>query len=247
MSLANRQQVNNNFPLGPTQKPLTRNVHNKENVQNYANKENLSTNPNLINKENVLQSKAVTFTKPNVAPKPKPSGSAEISTQKQVGIRKQIDSHSSAIPRDEPPKHNGSSKKESKCGSGFGESYWFDNKENVCPNFFQNASPYVTKDNLASEPKKTPMQKTPNFFGTSSNKKQPSSAYKPQPSSAYKPHPTTTTFLPITPVQKTATSPKKEKAEKEMRKEELREIFDELFDSDNDIYEEDIELEVNPK
>jgi hypothetical protein len=242
MSLTNRQQVNSNFPVGGVQKVPTRNITNKENAQNYANKENLSVNANLSNKEIFSQpSKAatVTFNKPTVTQK---KSLSENSTKKQVGIRKQIDSHSAVVSRDETPKNIGSSKKESKCGSGFGDSYWFDNKENVCPNFFQNASPYVTKEDLASDTKKTPLQKTPNLF-SSSSKKQPSSAYKPQPTSSYK---TQSHSFPYAPIKDTILPKKDEKAEKEMRKKELREIFDELFDSDNDeIYEEDIELELN--
>jgi hypothetical protein len=267
MSLYHAQS---NFAIGTSQKHSVRQPANKENIGrtniNYSNKENVSINNN--NKENISHSVNMTQKKEIAQQKPIQINKENVVQQSshKTSIRKQLEG---PISKDMTPKNIGSTKKESKCGSGFDENYFFDNKENVSPNFLNNADNGVFSSPYVSHNMNVPFsdKKTPSVHKSTQQQQQPFSAYKPQqPSSAYKtqqnsttkkihpfgtssssktnkqsssnPNPSSAYKAPYTPIIDARY--KSEKEEKEIKKKELREMFDELFQSDDDVYDDEI-------
>lgn len=159
MSLASRP-TDIGFPVRTNKNvPVAKNIgpSNKENIPikstfNNANKENVPSKNVQTNKQfdNVSMKPTSTINnanKENPTPKNVMFGAKENPTPKNImqSATKEKNVSVKNTPIGSMKKGNMSKG----CGSGFDDSYWSDNKENVHPNFFDPVqSPYVTKENI---------------------------------------------------------------------------------------------------
>lgn len=171
MSLVNRPR-DIGFPVRTNNKnvPIAKNIGpaNKENIASYnINKENMPARNVQTNKFENVPLKPSSFNNANKENPPSKnvmfSATKENPTTKNVmfsATKENVSVKSTPIGSSTKKGHMSKG-----CGSGFDDSYWSENKENIHPNFFDPVqSPYVTRENVLANTSNSSTKSKPNPF-----------------------------------------------------------------------------------